>query len=427
MLRRTLYVIVLSILFSGTFSGFYNTAQAATIDELKNKIEERNNLIKQLTTEIAQYENRIGETSAKAKTLQNAITELNDTIKKLEAETIKTQHNIVKTNYTIQQLELQIAQKERTLTDRRLALKTLLKEYRDSESQSTIEQLLSYTSLGDAWNYYEESVRVQVSVNENITEIQTIKEHLETEQVSREKEKRQYETYRSTLSDQQKLVEQSKKDKNTLLTQTKNTEASYRKALADKQALKNAFERELRQYESELKIAIDPTSIPQAGKGVLGWPLSSLRLTQEFGDTAFSRSHISAYNGNGHNGVDFAASVGTAVLSSEQGKVLGTGDTDQTCPGASYGKWILIEHPNGLSTLYAHLSLIKVSPGQVVTRGQLIGYTGMTGYSTGPHLHFTVYASQGVRIMTKPSRTCRGSYTMPFADLKAYLNPMLYL
>ncbi|HEY4508236.1 MAG TPA: M23 family metallopeptidase, partial [Candidatus Paceibacterota bacterium] len=109
------------------------------------------------------------------------------------------------------------------------------------------------------------------------------------------------------------------------------------------------------------------------------------------------------------------------------GTVKGAGNTDTVCPGASYGKWVLIEHANGLSTLYAHLSLIKVSEGQEVATGETVGYSGETGYATGPHLHFTVYATQGVRIMNRKSAVCGGTYRMPIADLKAYLNPLKYL
>ena len=108
--------------------------------------------------------------------------------------------------------------------------------------------------------------------------------------------------------------------------------------------------------------------------------------------------------------------------------MIGAGDTDKTCQGASYGKWILIEHDNGLSTLYAHLSLIKVSEGQIVTTSQLIGYTGNTGYSTGPHLHFTVYASQGVKVGSLKSKVAGcGTYYLPLASPNSYLNPLNYL
>jgi murein DD-endopeptidase MepM/ murein hydrolase activator NlpD len=77
--------------------------------------------------------------------------------------------------------------------------------------------------------------------------------------------------------------------------------------------------------------------------------------------------------------------------------------------------------------VYAHLSLIKATAGQQVTTGDLIGYSGATGYVTGPHLHFGVFASQGVRVVNLKSKVCAGTYTVPVADYKAYINPMLYL
>jgi murein DD-endopeptidase MepM/ murein hydrolase activator NlpD len=91
-----------------------------------------------------------------------------------------------------------------------------------------------------------------------------------------------------------------------------------------------------------------------------------------------------------------------------------------------YGKWILIQHPNGLATLYAHLSDISVQKGGTVFTGQVIGFAGDTGYATGPHLHFTVYIAEAVSFK---QYTCwnKTVVTIPVAPPNAYLNPLSYL
>jgi len=188
------------------------------------------------------------------------------------------------------------------------------------------------------------------------------------------------------------------------------------------------FEQDLRSFESQLGLSVTAGSFPAASSGILDWPLDSVRITQYFGNTDFSTKNPQIYNGRGHTGMDFAASSGTRILSARGGIVLGTGNTDATCPNASYGKWVFIKHDNGLSTLYAHLSSISVSGGQSIGAGELVGYSGNTGYSTGPHLHFGVYATSGSEIASFPSSSCRGkTYTMPVGDTKAYLNPLSYL
>ena len=197
--------------------------------------------------------------------------------------------------------------------------------------------------------------------------------------------------------------------------------------LADKKALADAFDKELLQFESELKFAVDRNSIPSVGKGILSWPLDIVKITQKFGMTDFAKTGF--YGGSAHNGVDFGAFIGTPVKASLSGVVKGTGNTDTVCPRASFGQWVFIEHNNGLSSIYAHLSLIKVAAGQVVTTGDIIGYSGNTGNSTGPHLHLSVYASSGVEISYYKSKVkgC-GTYRMPILTKKgAYLDPLLYL
>jgi murein DD-endopeptidase MepM/ murein hydrolase activator NlpD len=128
--------------------------------------------------------------------------------------------------------------------------------------------------------------------------------------------------------------------------------------------------------------------------------------------------------------------VGTPILAALSGTVLGTGNTDLSHNAAgqqclSFGKWVMIKHANGLDTLYAHLSQVSVSTGQAVGTGDTIGYSGMTGYATGPHLHFGVYASAGVKITTlgesRGATTPCQNASLPVSPVSGYLNPMSYL
>ncbi|HRO34157.1 MAG TPA: M23 family metallopeptidase [Brevundimonas sp.] len=86
-----------------------------------------------------------------------------------------------------------------------------------------------------------------------------------------------------------------------------------------------------------------------------------------------------------HAGVDIAAPMGTGVFATAEGVVLRTGHDP-----AGYGRFIEMRHPNGMTSLYGHLSRIDVHTGQTVVPGARIGLVGSTGYSTGPHLHFEV-------------------------------------
>ncbi|TFW12689.1 M23 family metallopeptidase [Brevundimonas intermedia] len=86
-----------------------------------------------------------------------------------------------------------------------------------------------------------------------------------------------------------------------------------------------------------------------------------------------------------HKGIDIAAPKGTTVFTAAEGEVVRTGYDPK-----GYGNFIEVRHPNGMSTLYGHLSRIDVANGDAVTMGQRIGLVGSTGYSTGPHLHFEV-------------------------------------
>ncbi|MBV8296487.1 MAG: peptidoglycan DD-metalloendopeptidase family protein [Acidimicrobiia bacterium] len=117
-----------------------------------------------------------------------------------------------------------------------------------------------------------------------------------------------------------------------------------------------------------------------SGHGVLAVPIPGAPVTSPFGprvDPIYGDIRF-------HTGVDFGAPYGTPIQAAADGVVVSAG------PLGGYGNATVIDHGNGLATVYGHQSSIAVSPGQSVRRGQVVGYVGCTGLCTGPHLHFEV-------------------------------------
>ncbi|MSR78580.1 MAG: hypothetical protein EXS59_00325 [Candidatus Taylorbacteria bacterium] len=403
-----------------------STVRADLVEDLKSKIDERNKVIADLEKEIAEYQVQVETTGAKAKTLKTDINALEFTRKKLSAEISVLQNKITSTNLTIRQLGNEIDDTKDSIDRAQSSIATMLRQTDVEESNSLLETVLNYKSISIFLDRIQSVSDVNKNLKVELQKSKTLKGDLEHKTVSAENKRKELVTLSGSLLDKKKVAEYNKSQTTKLLTVTKNRQSDYQKILNQKTALKNSFEQELLEYESQLKFAIDPSSLPTVGSGVLKWPLDSVKITQYFGNTDFAKAHAQVYNGRGHNGIDFRAPTGTAIKSVASGIVKGTGNTDTVCSGASYGKWVLVEHQNGLSTLYAHFSVIKVTTGDSVNTGDVLGYSGETGYATGPHLHFTVYATQGVRIMTRKSLVCQGSYTMPVASLNAYLNPLSY-
>jgi len=139
------------------------------------------------------------------------------------------------------------------------------------------------------------------------------------------------------------------------------------------------------------------------------------------------------YASGTHDGVDFGTPVGSAVHAVRQGVIKGMGNTDEEKSCYSYGRWILIEHDNGLSTIYGHLSASIVTVGEQVIDGQIIGYSGGSpgafgsGYSTGPHLHLGLYATQAVNIQIFSKSLHCQLVSIPIAPPNGYLDPLAYL
>ena len=158
-----------------------------------------------------------------------------------------------------------------------------------------------------------------------------------------------------------------------LVQKARSQKAAFQKQVAALQAESNSITSLLRGVQKGQGIA-------PSGKGILAIPLPGAPITSPFG----MRYDPILETNSMHTGVDFGAPMGTPIHAAAAGTVVFAG------PRGGYGNCTIIDHGNSLATLYGHQSVIGVTVGQKVTKGQVIGKVGSTGMSTGPHLHFEV-------------------------------------
>ena len=380
-------LLALSLISLLALPGFFIHAQTAEdLQNLQNKIRERDLSIDALEAEIAQYQKELNGLGRQKNSLSKSIKELDLTRKKLNADIAVTEKKIEKTNLKIGSLSDDIGDKQASIENNLDSIKLDIRKTNELETNNILEVMLSESDFTLMWNEIDNIAAVRENLLKHIDNLKQVKTGLEVDKAETEEAKAELVRLKAKLSDNKKIVDQNTKEKNRLLSQTKNSETAYQKLLKEKLALKEALEKEIRDYESQLQFILDPSKLPEGG--VLSWPLDNVFITQLFGRTVAAKR---LYASGSHSGVDFRASVGTPIKAVADGTVMGTGDTDLTCPGASMGKFVFVKHLNGLSTAYAHLSLIKAYEGEAVKRGQVIGYSGNTGHTTGPHLHLEVY------------------------------------
>ena len=415
----TLTTVLLGVLLTQGTTAPYAHADAST-DAIQAQINAHNQQIQALDGEIAQYQKQLAALNSQHATLSTTIQSLTAQRNKITAEIKTTQNKIATENLIIQQLTVEISSKQRNIDSDRRAMSESLRDIQAAEGQSLVEQLLSSDTLADAWSTIDTTAAFNVALRHHASDLATVKSALQNQQAQVASTTKQLTMLTDSLQTQQGSLDATAKTKSDLLSQTKAQESQYQQLIKQKRAEQASFQAALYALASQLKAA-DTSGIPAMGSGVLRWPLDKIVITQMFGKTSDSGR---LYASGTHDGVDFAANTGTPIRAALTGTVYATNEGNvQNC---QYGKWVLIKHANGLATLYAHLSQISVSNGQSVATGEVIGYSGMTGYATGPHLHLTVYVASSV---TLKQYTCKSgpTVTIPIAPPNGYLNPTAYL
>lgn len=342
------------------------------LNEVNSQKEESQDKVNNLSSQIDSYESKINSLKSEIETKTNEVNELQKKLDELEAEREKNQ----------------------SLLDERLV--TLY----ESGEVSYLDMLLSSTDLTDFISSYymietltaadkeliqnlendkKEIADTQEKVNNSLGEIEKNKTELESVQQELSKAKNEEQTKVD------KLTEQSHDLENDVEEYEKKMKELDAKEKAQEAALQKKYEEAKKKAEQGNSSGSNSNSGSSSGgsvssKGFIR-PVKTGKIT----------AGMYYSSGKYHGAVDFGVSVGTPVYAAADGIVV----TSTWGASDSYGYYIKIKHYNGLYTLYAHGSSLVAKVGQEVKQGQLIMYSGNTGNSTGPHLHFEVRVAPG--------------------------------
>ena len=247
-------------------------------------------------------------------------------------------------------------------------------------------QANSFTDLLDRLNMVEE---IAVADQRRLEEMRLAAEMVERTRAELNASLSELQAARDELALTQQMLEERRDDSDDLLRQLIEKRDEFQVLLDESEAAQDELMREIAQKEKELKqaqydeylakLAAQGSAPPSNAKWFT--PLSSYTLTSPFG----MRKHpVLGYN-RMHNGIDMAAPQGTPIYATRAGKV-----TTASYQAGGAGYYVSINHLDGFASIYMHMTHYVVSAGQTVSQGQLIGYVGSTGISTGPHLHFGI-------------------------------------
>ncbi len=260
----------------------------------------------------------------------------------------------------------------------------------EEEGELTYWQVLfeanSFTDLLDRMNMMEE---IAASDQQRLEEMRLAAQEVATAKTEMENGKEELENTRIQLDEAQENLTLKREESDEILRKLIEKQEEFQELLDESEAAQDDLMKEIAAKEKELKDAKYEERLAQLAlqgqnpPSSAGWvtPVSGYTLTSPFG----MRVHPVLGYARMHNGIDMACPQGTPIYATRAGRV-----TTASYQAGGAGNYVSINHLDGFSSIYMHMTHYVVSPGQNVAQGQLIGYVGSTGISTGPHLHFGI-------------------------------------
>lgn len=385
---RSVICILLVLIFVFSLVSVLGTMGASAVSQ--SEIDALQAKREQLKQQQSQQQSTISDLkSQKASVVeQKAALDQENELARQEIQVVEEQ--ITAYNDLIDEKKVELDQAKEEEEKQATLFRGRVRELEENGKVSYIAILLQAQSLSDLLSRLD-------MIGEIIAYDKQVEDSLIAAREKVEEAKQELEEARTELQDKQTELEAEKaaleqkiKDAAAMIADLQSDIDAYTKAYNDYEAAEKATQaqidkmvEDLRRQEQE-QANQNPGYDPGGANGATGsmmWPCPSTHyVSSPYG----WRYHPIFHENRFHSGVDIAAGYGATIVAADGGTVITAGTV------SGYGNCVVINHGNGLTTLYGHMSSIAVSVGQRVTKGQTIGYVGSTGNSTGPHLHWEV-------------------------------------
>lgn len=386
-------------------------------EQLEKLIAKQRASINSLTRSQATLSGRISSTKRSLGEINANLLTVKTQIVAMVVDVARSQNQVDELGATAAQLDAELARiqeeevaKQAELDSRMALLAARIREAYDTDRTSFLETMLSsadftdvLTEVGYHLDFAEQDKVLAQQIAEDKQVLGVLHQNVEIAQQQTDQLHELAATAKATLDAQLKDLNEARKELAALEAETerllKQQQAAYAKLASDKAKLAAELKaQQAAQKKLEALIArlvaeqLAKGGIPSVYSGTLSWPMSG-RITQEYGCTSFYLEPYSAAcvgrGGHLHAGIDIANSMYTPIRAAGPGKIIWAGRSPYS------SSWnVIIAHSSHLVTWYAHVDNQSHRPpvkvGQYVAKGQIIAYVGMTGMTTGPHLHWAV-------------------------------------
>ncbi len=368
----------------------YPATAATSMSSLQNKLDKLSQSIVQHKKELSNAKKKEQAAKALESELKEKVTVVQSQISVLKGQIAEVQNSIGLKEQEIAVKEQQITEKEAEIADQWGDFKQHMAAMQELRDGGSVAMLSAVNDLYELLTFNEVMQDISIKDTEILDNMKNAKEALESDKLTLESQRSELQSKKADLDAQNSQMRAKQNELNSSVAAAQMSAAEAQQAQKDAQA---AIESDEMNYEAVKKQIQKMIAAAAASKPTLSFtgficPLKSYsRISSEYG---WRKNPVTGVN-KLHAGTDFAAPGGTPIYAAASGYVQVAGWSS-----GGYGNYVIIYHGkmsdgNQYSTLYGHMRSVATSAGKYVQQGEVIGYVGSTGNSTGNHLHLEVW------------------------------------